>query len=263
MRFHWMNRGDMSSVAEISALSQKLERHGYYSLLLTYHSKTRDLLLKSFGAASNNQKLKYMLAIRTYAISPEYMSLICKAYNEEFPDKLILNIVSGDLQKDETSVEDLVWISEYLDIPEKRLNYTKDWMSKFKELSKDYYPEIFMAGHSNITRDMANHFDATHISMLDMYRDYLKDPARIINEKQLVSLSVLIRDSKAEAREFVQRNALGNGLGWTLYGTKEDVLEQIKELEELGITDILISKTTNDTKEDLVHKLIGGLTCDN
>ena len=259
MKFHWMNRGDISSVHEIKELSKKLEASGYYSVLLTYHSKNKDFLIKSFAAASKDQKLKYMLAVRTYAITPEYMTMICRSYQEEFPDKLILNVVSGDIHSDETSMDDIVWFSKYLDTPEKRLDYTKDWMVKFKNLSKYYYPEIFMAGHSQETRKIANDFNATHISMLDMYKSYLNLPNRVINKKQMVSLSILIRDSKKEAEDFIQSNAMGNGLGWTLYGTQDEVIGQIKDLSSLGVTDIIIAKINNDEKEGLIHETIRGL----
>lgn len=255
-----MNRGDIASVSEIKALSDTLEKNNYYSLLLTYHSKTRDMLIKSFGAASNNQKLKYMLAVRTYAISPEYMSMICKAYNEEFPNKLILNVVSGDIHSEENSVKDLILISENLNTPKKRLPYTRAWMQKFKELSTEYYPEIFMAGHSDDTRAMANEFDATHISMLDMQNKYMKKYNRIVNKKQMVSLSIVIRDSVEEAVDFIKKNATGGGLEWTIYGSKDQVAEQIKSLESQGITDIIISKINNDDKIDLVHQLIGEIS---
>lgn len=259
MRFHWMNRGDINSVEEIELLSKSLESYGYYSVLLTYHSKSPDLLIKSFRAAQKKQKIKYMLAIRTYAISPEYMTMICRSYNEEFPEKLILNVVSGDIHKDETSIDDLVWISNCLDSPEKRLPYTKEWLKKFNNLASDCMPEIFMGGHSNFTRRVANDFDATHISMLDMYREYLKNPDRIVNKKQMVSLSILIRDSVEEAKDFIKENAVGNGLGWTLYGNRQDVLDQIKILEQSGVTDIIIAKINNDDKEDLIHELVGSL----
>lgn len=255
-----MNRGDISSVQEIKDLSQILNKNKYYSILLTYHSKNKDFLIKSFKAASNKENLKYMIAIRTYAITPEYMAMICKSYNEEFPGKLILNIVSGDLHKDESSIKDLLYISELVDTPEKRLSYTKKWVEKFNEITNGYTPEIFMSGHSDETRTMANQFDATHISMLDMYKEYLKKTNRIVNKKQMISLSILIRDSKKEAEDFIRNNANGNGLGWTLYGTQKEVISQIKDLENFGVTDIIIAKIDNDEKEHLIHEIIRSLT---
>ena len=65
MNFHWMHRSSFDSKKDLIELSKKLDSVGYYSLLLTYHSELPDMILKSFEAASNNQKIKYMAAIRT------------------------------------------------------------------------------------------------------------------------------------------------------------------------------------------------------
>lgn len=268
MRFHSMTRGDLNSVAEIKKLSETLENSGYYSVLLTYHSKCPDMLLKAFGASSNDQKLKYMLAIRTYAISPEYMAMVCRSYNEEFPNKLILNVVSGDINKIETSVEDIVKFSSELDNPEKRLEYTYEWLNKFKNLAlKYYYPELIMGGHSDKTKNMANEFDATHLSQLDMYRDYINKPSRIINNKQMVVVTAIIRNNKKDALEFIDKShksgiISGDPNKWVFGGTKEEIKQSIKDLKKIGVTDILIHKTIGDDNSEAIHDMIKELVAE-
>lgn len=245
-----MNRGDINTPNQIQNLSRELDFYGYYSLLLTYHSKNPDLLLKSLIAAEHDVKLKYMLAIRTYAISPEYLAMITASYNEIFPNKLIFNIVSGDLHSDETTIEDIVMFKEHLDTPEKRLIYTEKWMNIFLKLCKKWHtPEIIMAGHSQETKSMANKFKATHLSMLDMY---LKDPKEIINKKQMVSLSIIIRDTKEEAESLLTNNSSL----WTLCGTQHEVQEKIKQLEDGGVTDIIISQANQDYNIASVHRMV-------
>ena len=201
-----MDRGGLNNPQDIKKMSEQLDKYNYYSMLLTYHSKNSDLLIKSLLAADKNINLKFMLAIRTYAISPEYLSMICDSYNQSFPNKLILNITSGDIHSEENSINDIPIFNEYLNTPEKRLDYTEEWTKKFIEIcSNKYLPELFMAGHSNKTREMANKFNATHISMLDMHIKYLKENASI-NKKQLISLSILIKDNINEAKEFLLKN---------------------------------------------------------
>ena len=39
-----MDRGECDNSSKIKQLSEELEEYGYYSLLLTYHSKQTDLL---------------------------------------------------------------------------------------------------------------------------------------------------------------------------------------------------------------------------
>lgn len=257
MKYHWMDRGSSSSLEEFKKISKEANEVGYYSLLLTYSSFQPDLLLKSAMIADNNIKTKFMLAIRTYAISPEYMSMICASYNEIFPNKLILNIVSGDIHDGETSIEDIPLFSNFLNTPDKRLDYTYEWVEKFLKISKKWYtPEIIMSGHSDKTKIMAKNFKATHLSMLNMYIDEIENKNRIINEKQMISLSILIRNTKKEAEEFLSHNGGDRVKQWTIYGNDDDILQEIENLKKIGVSDIIISKNEKDKEYQKIHKLI-------
>ena len=257
MNFHWLHRGEFDSVKKIKKLSAELERYNYYSVLLTYHSKNKDLLLKSFASASKKQNLKYMIAIRTYAITPEYLSMICRSYNEEFPNKLILNIVAGDLHSSETSISDLPDFYESLNTVKKRIDYTKKWLIKFKQLSTEYYPEIIMGGHSDLTKEICKDFEATHLCMATSYKEDLLRKNRVINNKQMVTFAAIVRSSKKEAEDFIRKNIDGeNPFRWVIYGTKEDVKSQIKDLYDIGITDIMISNVPTDKNLNAIHQIV-------
>jgi alkanesulfonate monooxygenase SsuD/methylene tetrahydromethanopterin reductase-like flavin-dependent oxidoreductase (luciferase family) len=250
-----MNRGNFpkDTADAIREESEILEEVGYYSVLLTYHSKQNDVLLSSFLAANKNHKLKYMIAMRTYSISPEYLHMIYRSYNSKYPNKLMFNICSGDIHANETSIDDLVYLSDDLDTPEKRLLYTKEWIKKFKKIAEKDLPELVMSGHSEATNKMADENGFANISMLDMYKKEINFRR---SQKHIVSLSVLIRDSKDEAFNFIKENASGGALNWTIYGTREEVKEELLNLSNLGVTDILISQTQKDEKVYLVHDLI-------
>jgi alkanesulfonate monooxygenase SsuD/methylene tetrahydromethanopterin reductase-like flavin-dependent oxidoreductase (luciferase family) len=249
-----MNRGDINTPIQLKNLSRELDFYGYYSLLLTYHSQNPDLLLKSLVSAESDIKLKYMIAMRTYAVSPEYLAMITASYNQIFPNKLMFNIVSGDLHADETTINDIVMFKNHFDTPDKRLIYTEEWISTFLRLCEKWYvPEIVMAGHSQKTKVMANKFNATHLSMLDMY---LKDPRDTINKKQMVSLSLIIRDSKEEAEQVLKNSSMVGASLWTICGTESDINKEIKKLENLGVTDIIISQFEKDYNVAAIHKIV-------
>jgi alkanesulfonate monooxygenase len=251
-----MNRGDKSSVEDISALSKEIDQYGYHSILLVYHSKMPDNFIKVARALSKNEKIKYMLAVRTYAISPEYMAMMCKSFDEIANNRLMLNIVSGDIHKDENTIGDLVMISELLDTSEKRLIYTKKWMDKFLNI-KDFEckPEIVMSGHSDSTRSMAIEYGATHLSMYDMHKQYVQQEFPIINKKQMISLSFVVRKTQEEADLFF-KSLKDNEKLWTICGNEKTIKDFIEEMAKLGVTDILISGNLNDGQHILVHDII-------
>jgi alkanesulfonate monooxygenase SsuD/methylene tetrahydromethanopterin reductase-like flavin-dependent oxidoreductase (luciferase family) len=249
-----MERGGDTSVSHLKTVSNILDEFGYESTLLVYHSKLEDSWIKAARVLNTNHKFKYMPAIRTYAITPEYCAMICKAFSSISPDRLMLNIVSGDLHLEETSSLDLVSKSDDLNTPEKRLQYTDLWMQKFLPLAGNNVSEIVMAGHSNETRKMAEKYNATHLAMLNMHKNSYLDPNTIKNSKQMISLSVMIDNSEKKINSML-KNSKGSDQ-WTIYGNKESVKDQIYALKKIGATDILISPHPEDTNIVAIHSLV-------
>jgi len=254
MKFHWMERGGNTSIDYLKNISNIVNEAGYESILLVYHSKIDDNWIKAARALDLNHKFKYMPAVRTYAISPEYCAMICKAFYNIAPDRLMLNIVSGDLHKDETSVQDLIWLNSELDTPEKRLDYTDKWMSKFIELYDNTVSRIVMGGHSTRTRLMAEKYNATHLSMLNVYKESYIQPSFVKNSKQMLSLSIIINDDDKDIENLLSTNKGSDQ--WTLFGNKDSIKEQIKSLEPFGVTDILISSHPDDKNAAYIHYLV-------
>ena len=249
-----MERGGDTSISHLKTISGIVDEFGYESILLVYHSKIEDNWIKAARVLDTNHKFKYMPAIRTYAISPEYCAMICKAFYNISPDRLMLNIVSGDLHEEETSVEDIIWFGKDLDTPGKRLKYTDEWILKFNTLAGNTVSEIVMCGHSNETRLMAEKYNATHLAMLNMHKQSYQDPNIIKNTKQMLSFSIIINDSESDIKSMLSRS-LGSER-WTIYGNKNGVKEQIKQLKDLGATDLLISPHPEDRDVSSIHYLI-------
>lgn len=249
-----MERGRDGSIQHLKTVSGIVDEFGYESILLVYHSKIDDNWIKAARALDINHKFKYMPAIRTYAISPEYCAMISKAFHTIAPNRLMLNIVSGDIHKEETSIDDLIMLGDILNTPEKRLDYTDAWLSKFLELADGTVSEIVMGGHSNRTKMMAEKYNATHLAMLNMHKQTLNDPSFIKNKKQMISVSIIINDSEEEIRKMLD-SSLGSDQ-WTIYGNKDSIKEQIKQMQQLGATDLLISSHPEDNNVSSIHYLI-------
>lgn len=259
MKFHWMDRGDNSQLIPLSNLSDKLDSVGYESLLLVYHAKMRDHWIKAARVLNTNHKIKYMPAIRTYAITPEYAAMMARAFKEIAPNRLALNIVSGDIHSDEDSVENMIWFGKYLATPEQRLDYTDAWMEKFIELCGKNLPDIVMGGHSEKTKRMADKYDAVHLSMLDMYLNEYQNDNFYHNKKQMVAVCVVVRSTDEESEKFLSSAVDGWNKNWTISGSPETVKSKLMNLANIGITDIIINAHPNDDQIDLVHNTVGEL----
>jgi len=257
MKFHCMTRGNEQSVQYLSDLSEKLEKVGYESVLLVYHSKVPDFLTKAVRVMSSKQKLKYMIAIRTYAISPEYMAMICQSINEMAPNKIILNVVSGDIHQGETSIEDLILIGDLLPTTKSRIDYTDMWLNKFLNMeilrSK---PPIVMGGHSDLTRNIAIKHNATHLSMINMHEDHLKNSNPIYNKKQMICFGLVIRDTQEEAELFGKEFFSESEKRLFICGTKEHLIDKINYLKSIGVSDLLVHDHMDDPQAGRVHDII-------
>ena len=254
MRFHWMERGGKTSVDHLKTTSNIVDEFGYESMLLVYHSQLDDPWIKAARALDTNHKFKYMPAIRTYAISPEYCAMMCKSFYEISPNRLMLNIVSGDLHASETSVRDSVFIKDLIDTPEKRLKYTDEWIKKFLDLAGNTVSGIVMGGHSNETKLMVEKYNGTHLSMLNMHKNAYTNSNFLKNKKQMVSFSVIINDSEEEVKRMTDASMGSNQ--WTLSGNKDSVKKQILDLKNIGVTDLMMHANPEDKNVSLIHYLM-------
>jgi alkanesulfonate monooxygenase SsuD/methylene tetrahydromethanopterin reductase-like flavin-dependent oxidoreductase (luciferase family) len=257
MNFHWALRTNSGSdsVANIARLSSRLNHSGYKSMLLTYFSKSQDNWIKAVKAGSENESIKYLVAIRTYAISPEYCAMICRSFEEILPNKLSLNIVHGSIKDSENVFESLVNFDQRLESAEGRRIYTRDWLEKFLNLDHGN-PEIYLSGNSDETRGLCNYFNVGHAASLNKFKKYLNAGGKVINSIEMIAASIVIRDTDEEALSFIMNSNEKNMISWTIYGSQESVESQIKELETIGVTDIMIDGYLEDEEYFRIDKMV-------
>jgi hypothetical protein len=212
-----------------------------------------DKWIKSAFSLNLNHKTKYMIALRPYSISPELAAMMVEAFNEYAPNRLIFNIVAGDILKHETSVEDVVDLD--ISTPEKRTEYAGKWLEKFKKIKiMSKIPELAIAGISDNTLENAKKYGDFPIAMLHHYFQYpekYKDFKRI-----MISCAFVVRETQEEADNFVKNLPNKWESNWTIWGNEENVFNKIKSLQDLGITDILISTHNQDNKTELIHNFV-------
>ena len=257
MNFHWALRTNTGSdtVEGMSLLSQRLDKSNYKSILLTYFSNSSDNWIKAARSVNVSEKISYMIAIRTYSISPEYCAMICRSFEEMFPNRLSLNIVHGLIQKNEDPLSNLVSPDKRLLSLSGRRSYTKDWLDKF--LSMDYgKANIYLSGNSDETRAICNNFNIGHGAGLHKFKKYLSDGNKVINNVEMVAASILIRDTYEEALSFIHQSSESSMLHWTIYGDEKSVIKQLKDLSELGVTDIMIDKYSDDDEFYRIDKVV-------
>ena len=146
-----MNRLDKQEYSDLKKLTKYLDKIGYYSMLLVYDSGSEDQWIKCASVVSKNQKIKFMIAMRPYALSPEYFAKMTIAFNNIVPEKLIFNIVNGWFQEQEDTLNNLLLIKEQIKTAKGRSDYTNLWLKKIKDIKiLKKMPYIIKIGRAHV-----------------------------------------------------------------------------------------------------------------
>ena len=92
MNVYWFGRHTDKDLGYISDL---LEDSGFYGWLLPYAVGVPDPFTRIARSLKTNQKLKYLVAVRPYTISPQYLLAISKSLDLVQEDRVRINFVPG------------------------------------------------------------------------------------------------------------------------------------------------------------------------
>lgn len=257
LSFHWMFNGVEASADNLKTYSRVLDKNGYKSMLLVYDPKNPDYFVRVANLIDKMQKIKYMFAIRTYAVSPEFLSMMCESFEQIDKDRITLNVCAGNTSQmeNEKQIDGLVDMDTLKVDAYQRVLYTRNWVEKFinlKVMSK--VPELIFSGDSDYTVETANKYGT---STLCMYNSFNKNPDRFtVTPKSMVSVGVIVADSKEAGKKIMDSFYNPNAKDWTIYGTEEEVKTKLLELSTKGVTDILISNLSTEDDNHRIHKIV-------
>jgi hypothetical protein len=81
----------------------KLEESGFSGVMFTYDSTQGDMFTQIARDIKQTEKIKYLVAIRPYTISPQYLCMINRSINKIMPGRLQINFISGYIKDHESS----------------------------------------------------------------------------------------------------------------------------------------------------------------
>jgi hypothetical protein len=275
MKIHYMLRSEVFNPKELKSFSSRLEDSGYYSVLLTFHSRASDYLIKSAAALIPGDKLKYMIALRPYHISPQFCAMMTEGYNEIDPGRLVFNWVAGDFdsRSDEPIQVDVFGESETIDNIIKRTTFLRKFVEDYNSFDiVSTKPEMVFSGFSEYTLETARMFNGTSLCMIDDYRKNIEKFEGIKNK--MVYVNPIILESKKKIEEYKQalHSINPRSLDTTIVGDKDAVKQKIIDLKNEGITDALLdtnrpdffgmdneeSKNNDRLVNELVKEISGG-----
>lgn len=239
-----MWRGKPLSAIELRELSVKLEEVGYESVLLTFHSDSPDYLIKSAAALIPKNKLKYMIALRPYHMSPQYCAMVTEGFNQIEPGRLVFNWIAGDSHNrlDEKPQMDVYGNTDTLDSIIKKTTFLRNFVNQYNSMPViTIKPQMVFSGYSEYTLETTRMFNGTSLSMID---DYIENKDRFFNiQKKMVAVSPIILDTEKDVKTYKNflRTKSPRFVSMSIIGTKENVMKDLINLKNEGITDVLIN----------------------
>jgi len=185
------------------------------------------------NASKIRKDFKYMVAIRPYVISPQYLFMISRNIYNYFGDILEINLVSGWAKQEEephnffvgeindnsSSVEKSNYLIKYLEV-----------LGNYKKSMKNDLANIYVSVTNEFTLDASNKFNGKMVVPYYTYKKY----AEKINTNNIVLSITPIIDNSGLA---IMDEDRGNDL---VHGTEEEIVKVLKDIKDAGVYGVLL-----------------------
>jgi alkanesulfonate monooxygenase SsuD/methylene tetrahydromethanopterin reductase-like flavin-dependent oxidoreductase (luciferase family) len=238
--FHWIAAGSDTD-SHLQDLVFDLDMYGYTSLLVPSHYSSGDPFVRATHLLEYTARLKFMVALRPFYMTPAYCAMICKSFTSLAPQRLILNVVNGTYDEDQK----LFGVNSTIE--ERRL-MSEDFVEILQRHLNGSIPIAF-SGSSTQTFSNVNAYGDFGISMLTDINDALA-----YNKKRIMIRAFIIARETYKEAEY-EFSALKNPRAKEncIYGSYLDVAEYMLQYDQ--VSDWLISDTYSED-EDNVHMVL-------
>jgi alkanesulfonate monooxygenase SsuD/methylene tetrahydromethanopterin reductase-like flavin-dependent oxidoreductase (luciferase family) len=236
-------------------IANTIDQVGYKSLLLVYDSFLDNAVVNVANTINKEHTFKYIIAIRTYSLSPEYLATIYETFEKIAPGRITFNIIPGNLKFQETSVRDVVFIEDKIKTIDQRNEYTIEWLKKYQRLSLlKRLPPVMLSGDTVDFQKVCLEYGMTNIMKLgDFLNQY--NNGLIKNKNQIVSIAILNTDKVDKENKYINQ-LLETHKDTTIYGNKEEIVKQLIDLKSKGVSDVLVHQLPSGNKSSDIHEII-------
>lgn len=241
MNFYWFGRTKDNN---LSTLSQELEDAKFNGILLPYAVDVGDYFVEVARSMKNDQKIKYIIAIRPYTISPQHLAMIIKSLNSIDPDRVWINFVSGQILDEERLIGGIVGEVNDLSSQYERRKYLEQYVPIFVDLCKklDIETKVCISGMGEDIGSLVEQYGDYSFAAYQAYRE--SGGLKKISKPRVLSMFPLIRDEQ-KVNELKNNKDLPSDI---LPITEQDLIDLINQLRADGIEDVMFYAYTSETE---------------
>jgi len=227
-------------------LSKKIESYGFDGILFPYASYDEDFFISIAKNINVNSKIKYMVAIRPYTISPQYLFKIIKSINNLSDGRVLINFVSGWIYDDEKILGgvhgDINDLSSNID----RSNYLVDYIKTLNKMNSNIVDFYVSVTNDVVFQETKNN------KVIVPYSWYKQKKFNLYESKSMISICPVIRKTKEEI-DILKDYPVAQD---TEFFTEKEFLNFLYDLESKHINGLLIFENAENLENENILRLI-------
>lgn len=267
MKFYYFG-GVLGSVSSVKSPSN-LNKHRFDGVMFTHDIPQGDIFIQTALDIKINERIKYLVAIRPYTISPQYLAMINDSLNKVQPGRVQLNIISGYTKDHENGIKGIVGtINDQSDKVEKR-KYVVEFLDSLNEMQAN--PKLkapldfFVTTTNPRVLDAVNRHNNKIILPYSLYKNniWFKKFNRELDVKSkeiMLAITPIIRDTYEELEELKnyalrpvwQEGEISKVVNDAEYFTPDSFHEFVKSLKKDNIKYLLINAVPQEENNIII-----------
>jgi len=191
---------------------------------------------------------KYMVAIRSYTISPQYLSAICTSIDEISSGKIEINLLSGWTKEEEKQAGGIIGDINDLSSKIDKSNYMIKFLETINNMKILRKPEIYVSCTNQFTFAAAKKHKENIILPYSRYKTGEYD---IEKSKTIISIGPIFKDYKDYASIDI-----GYAPDDSEFFTKQDFALFLNKLDNEGFNGVLIYAWPHETENKKIIEFV-------
>jgi alkanesulfonate monooxygenase SsuD/methylene tetrahydromethanopterin reductase-like flavin-dependent oxidoreductase (luciferase family) len=281
VKFYYFG-GVMGDKTNIKSPSN-LNKNNFSGVMFTHDIPEGDMFVKTAIDIDPNEKIKYLVAIRPYTISPQYLSMINRSIDKIDRGRLQINLISGYIKNHEEGVGGVVGDINDESGSVDRSNYMIEFLKCLNEMNQDkespgYWKDpnhknkldVYVSTTNSYVFEAAKKYGHKiilpyHIYVRGGWSDVLKDTSKLIpleieETEVMLAITPIIRKTEEELdlltnhamRPVWRKGEIPKVVLDVAYFTHEQFDDFVRTLEGRGINHLLINAVPSEEVDVIV-----------
>jgi len=227
-------------------LMKELDSAGFSGVLFTYNAASSDYFIKIGKNIDLQNNLKYMVAIRPYTISPQYLCKINQSIQEISRDRLQINFISGHIKDSEKDFGGIVGNVNDISSSVSRSNYLIEYLDVLEKTNTEI-PDYYVSVSNNFTFEAAVKHKSKMIIAYSQYKNKIYD---LSNKKVMIAVTPILRKTQKEI-DSLSENTVRHRIDMESF-TYNEFFDFINKLKSENIKEIILSAWNLEETQNII-----------